>query len=51
MDQGGKKSGNPAIVSLFDKYGSEVRWTAPETSHQNYPVKALIDTQEKQSYP
>ena len=28
---------NPAIVSLFDKYGYAVRRTDPDTYYQNYP--------------
>ena len=30
---------NPAIVSLFYKYGYSVKQTAPDACHQNYPAE------------
>ena len=39
MYQGGEMARNPAIVSLFDKYGYEVRRTAPDAYHQNSPAE------------
>ena len=39
MDQGGEIAWNPVIVSLFDKYGYAVIWTAPDAYHQKYPAE------------
>ena len=40
MDRGGKMDWNSTIVSIFDKYGCAVIWTASEAYHLNSPAEA-----------